>query len=174
MDTFPTEPFIAHQDAPLTEHLRDEEQTLAILLVAVREIRQALLNRDGERLTQALQAEADSFQMGAEMRERRVVFRQQMAERLQIDPAEVTFSRLEGCVSEETRGELAKIRKRLEEMSDELLRLNRQNAAMIQQTLDLTERIVGSLTGSGPHFTGYNATGRSETTHSGPVVQWGG
>ena len=161
-------------DALFLSHLRDEEQTLAVLLVAVREIRQALLTRDGERLTQALQAEADSFQMGEAMRDRRVAFRQGLAERLQVAPADVTLSFLETCVSAEARSELTKCRQRLEEMTEELLRLNRQNGAMIQQTLDLTERLVGQLTGGGPHFSGYNATGQSEASHTGPVLQWGG
>ncbi|TXT27399.1 MAG: hypothetical protein FD138_2756 [Planctomycetota bacterium] len=161
-------------DARIISHLRDEEQTLAILLVAVREIRQALLNRDGERLTQALEAEADSFQMGEVMRDKRATLRQDMAARLHIAPEAVTLSRLERCVSAEASGELEKCRQRLQQMSDELLRLNRQNAAMIQQTLDLTERIVSQLTGGGPHFTSYSATGQSESPHVGPVLQWGG
>lgn len=161
-------------DARVIAHLREEEQTLAVLLVAVREIRHALLNRDGERLTQALQAEVDSFQMGELMRDKRAALRQQLAERLHESAEEITLSSLERVVSAETRGELAKCRQRLQEMSDELLRLNRQNAAMIQQTLDLTERIVGQLTGNGPHFTSYNATGQSESAHVGPVLQWGG
>ena len=162
------------QDARLIAHLREEEKSLAILLVAVREIWHALLNRDGERLTQALQAEADSLQMGESMREKRVAFRQEMAERLQLAPDEVTLSRLDSCVSSETRGELAKCRRRLQDMSDELSRLNRQNSAMIRQSLDLTERIVGELTGGGPHFTSYNATGQTESAHVGSVLQWGG
>ncbi len=161
-------------DARIIAHLREEEQTLAVLLVAVREIRLALLNRDGERLTQALQAEVDSFQMGELMRGKRAALRQQLAERLQESAEEITLSSLERVVSAETRGELAKCRQRLQEMSDELMRLNRQNAAMIQQTLDLTERIVGQLTGSGPHFTSYNSTGQTESAHVGPVLQWGG
>ena len=174
MDAIPITNASAQQDERLISHLRDEEKTLAILLVAVREIRQALLNRDGERLTQALEAEADSFQMGEQMRDKRAAFRQELAERLQVAPSEVTLSRLEAIVSAGARGELAKCRQRLQEMSDELLRLNRQNGAMIQQTLDLTERLVGQLTGGGPHFTSYNATGQSEAAHTGPVLQWGG
>ncbi len=161
-------------DTRIISHLREEEQTLAILLVAVREIRHALMNRDGERLTQALQAEAESFQMGELMRDKRATLRRQLAEQLQMPADEVTLSSLESVVSIGTRGKLAKCRQRLQEMSDELLRLNRQNAAMIQQTLELTERIVGQLTGSGPHFTSYSATGQSESAHVGPVLQWGG
>ena len=161
-------------DARIIAHLREEEQTLAVLLVAVREIRHALLNRDGERLTQALQSEADSFQMGELMRDKRNKLRQQLAEWLPAAAEDVTLSSLERAVSAETRGELAKCRQRLQEMSDELLRLNRQNAAMIQQTLELTARIVGQLTGGGPHFTSYNAIGQSESAHVGPVLQWGG
>ncbi len=162
------------QETQIISHMRDEERTLAILLVTVREIRQALLNRDGERLTQALEAEANSFRQGEVMRDRRVTLRQDMAARLNITPEEVTLSRLDGCVSANARGELARCRQRLHEMSEELFRLNRQNGAMIQQTLDLTERIVGQLTGGGPHFASYNATGQSESPHVGPVLQWGG
>jgi hypothetical protein len=155
-------------------HLREEEQTLAMLLVAVREIRQALLNRDGERLTQALLVEADSFQRSEGMRDKRMAIRQEWAKRLQVTPAEVTLSRMESVVSPEARDELVMCRQRLQEMSEELLQLNRQNGAMIQQTLDLTERIVGQLTDGGSHFTSYNAAGQSESAHVGPLLQWGG
>ncbi len=154
-------------------HLREEEQTLAVLLLAVGEIRQALFTRDGERLTQALQAEADSYQIGEAMREKRVTFREEMATLLQIAPEEVTLSRIDRCVPDEARHEVSASRQRLQEMSDELLRLNRQNAAMIQQTLQLTERIVSQLTG-GPHFTSYNANGRNEPAHVSSVLHWGG
>ena len=61
-----TEP--TEHDARLLAHLREEEQTLAILLVAVREIRQSLITRDGERLTQALQTEADGFEMSIKLK----------------------------------------------------------------------------------------------------------
>ena len=164
----------AEQDARILTHLQAEEQTLSILLVAVREIRQALFTRDGERLSQALQAEADSFQMGEAMFQRRAALRQDMAALLEVAPDDVTLSRLDGCVSAESRGQLASCRQRLQAMSDELLRLNRQNTAMIRQTLNLTERIVGALTGSGPHFASYNATGQNEPAHVGSVLQWGG
>lgn len=161
-------------DARIRAHLQDEEQTLAVLLLSVREIRQALIARDGERLTRALESEADSLQLGEFMREKRTAFRRELAEQLRVAPEEITLSRLDGCVSESSRGELSATRQRLREMSEELARLNRQNAAMIQQTLDLTERIVGQLTGNGPHFTSYNAHGESEATNVGPVLQWGG
>lgn len=161
-------------DARIHAHLQNEEQSLAVLLLSVREIRQALIARDGERLTRALESEADSLQLGEVMREKRAAFRRELAEQLRIAPEEITLSRLDGCVSEASRGELSATRQRLREMSEELARLNRQNAAMIQQTLDLTERIVGQLTGNGPHFTSYNAHGESEATNFGPVLQWGG
>jgi hypothetical protein len=45
---------------------------------------------------------------------------------------------------------------------------------MIQQTLELTKRIVGQLTGGGPHFTSYSATGQCDSAYVGPVWQWGG
>jgi flagellar biosynthesis/type III secretory pathway chaperone len=155
-------------------HLREEEQTLAVLLLAVGEIRQALFTRDGERLTQALQAEAESYQVGEAMRQRRTLFREEMAASLQIAPEEVTLSRIDSCVPDELRDEVSAGRQRLQDMSDELLRLNRQNAAMIQQTLQLTERIVNQLTGGGPHFTSYNANGHSEPAHVNSVLHWGG
>lgn len=158
----------------ILSHLREEEETLSVLLLAVGEIRQALFTRDGERLTEALQAEAGSYRLGEAMRERRTLFREEMAAFLQISPGEITLSRIDSCVPAELRDEVSACRARLQEMSDELLRLNRQNAAMIQQTLQLTERIVSQLTGGGPHFTSYNANGRNEPARVGSVLHWGG
>lgn len=164
----------AAEEVRVLSHLENEENILAMFLSVSREIRQALTWRDGERLTQALETEADSLQIGNELRDQRAAFRAELAVRLSIPSNEITLSRLEDHVSLESRATLMATRKRLQEMSDELARLNRQNGAMIQQTLDLTERIVGQLTGGGPHFSGYNAHGESEAANVGPVLQWGG
>lgn len=164
----------AAEEVRILSHLENEENVLAIFLSVARELRQALTWRDGERLTQALEAEADSLQMGNELRDKRAAFRAELAVLLSIPSDEVTLSRLMDHVSPESRATLASTRQRLQETSEDLARLNRQNAAMIQQTLDLTERIVGQLTGGGPHFSGYNAHGESEAANVGPVLQWGG
>lgn len=170
----PTEHQLLEQEALLLAHLRDEEQTLEALIVSVGEVRDALITRDGERLTAALQAEAECLQLGDTMRTKRANFRKELAASLNVAVEQITLSQLSLWVSSECRAELAHFRDRLTEMSAELSRLNRQNAAMIRQSLDLTQRIIGQLTGTGPHFASYNAAGRSENSQTGPVLQWGG
>lgn len=174
MDSISLPLLTAADEARILSHLEDEANVLAIFLSVARELRQALTWRDGERLTQALETEADSLQFGQALRDKRAALRDELAKRLQLAPEEVRLSRLTECVSAKSRATLVASRQRLQEMSDELARLNRQNGAMIRQTLDLTERIVGQLTGSGPHFTAYNAHGETEAANVGPVLQWGG
>lgn len=164
----------ARQFARISSHLREEEQLLATLLMAAREIRQALRKRDGESLSQALEFESNTIRSAETVFQKRKNLRTEMSQCLNVDPCEVTLSGIEELLAEEDRRELRKCRDRLQQMSDELLRINRQNSAMIQQTLDLTQRIVGELTGGGPHFTSYSATGQSESPQLGPVLQWGG
>lgn len=158
----------------LLAHLQEEEHALESLLLAVRGVWQALVSRDGTSLTEALQAEAAGLHIGEEMRDKRRRFREFMAERLGTVASDVTLARITQTASPEMQMELNRCRARLTEMSAELAKLNQQNAAMTRQSLDLTRSIISQLTQSGPHFSGYNASGKSDTPHVSPIVQWGG
>lgn len=164
----------ASQEAELLQHLRDEHAALDQLLRAVREVRQALINQDAEQLTQALETEADCLDLGEAMRSRRGERRMAWAVHCGVPPEEVTLSRLEAIVSESARGEVAQHRRRLAEKLSELARWNQQNAAMLRQSLELGQQILGQLTGTAPEFASYNAAGQTEPAHVGSVMQWGG
>lgn len=159
------------QAARLMDHLREEEATLSLLLDAVHAVHDALLARDGDRLAQALDSESQALRIGELMRERRRVLQTAIATANGIAPDDVTLGWITANVGADASVEATCCRNHLVEMSAELARLNRQNSAMIRQSLDLSRSILNQLIG--PHFESYNASGQLETS-AGSVVQWGG
>ena len=155
-------------------HLNDEEQSLVTVLDAVRELHESLRQLDGEALSQALQSEASALRDAEGLQHQRQQFRDVAATELKTTPQEITL----GLLVQKTTGALqtsvVESRQKLSEMSVEMDRLNRQNAAMIQQSLTLMRGIVGRLTRTGASGESYNADGIREEAHVGSIVQWGG
>lgn len=170
-----TQSGISHSLAErIQSHLTDEEHSLVEVLEAVRELHKSLRELDGEGLTKALQTESDALRQAELMQNQRQQMRTDVANELGMAPAEFSL----GVLVERTTGVLqssiAESRERLTAMSAEMDRLNRQNAAMIQQSLSLMRGIVGRLTGTAATCDSYNAGGAREEAHVGSLVQWGG
>lgn len=156
------------------QHLHDEVAALTAMLECVQNVRQALISHDGEALTKSLAQEGQYLQRAEEVRERRQHLRDEIAVELGILPEHVTLHKLCECTTGESCAEITRYRQRLAEMTAEANRLNRQNAALIRQSLDITKAIIGQLTGSAPDADCYNSAGVREETRFGSVVQWGG
>jgi hypothetical protein len=62
----------------------------------------------------------------------------------------------------------------LSAMAAEMDVLNRQNAAMIGQSLSIARGVVERLTGVSAVGESYNAAGGRAETYVGPLIQWGG
>ena len=156
------------------QHLREEEAALVGMLESVQAVRQSLISRDDEALTKSLAQEGQHLQRAEEIRERRQHLRGEIAAELGISAEHVTLHKLCECTLGELCADITRFRQRLAEMSAEVSRLNRQNAALIRQSLDITTAILGQLTGTPPDADCYNAAGVREETRFGSVVQWGG
>jgi len=160
--------------ARVQSHLSDEERTLQSVLEAVRDLHQSLRQLDGEALAQALQNETAALQAAEQLQRQRQQIRNDAASELGLSPNEFSL----GLLAQKTSGTLQAVvvssRQKLADMSSEMDRLNRQNAAMIQQSLVLMRGIVGRLTRTAAPSESYNAGGAREEAHVGSLVQWGG
>ncbi|MDB5347033.1 MAG: flagellar protein FlgN [Schlesneria sp.] len=157
----------------MQRHLTEEEQSLVTVLDAVRAVHDSLRNLDGNALADALDSEAAALRKAEGVQVRRQQIRVEAAGALGVPPQDVTLS----VFAEKTTGPLqttvVESRQKLAQMSTEMERLNRQNSAMLQQSLSLIRGIVGRLTGTAPGET-YGAGGAREETHVGSLMQWGG
>lgn len=163
--------------APLAErvqqHLNDEEESLVSVLEAVRALHQSLRELDGEALSQALQCEAEALRDAEGLQQRRQQIRADAAGELGVKPQDLTLGLLAEQATGELQTSLVESRQKLASMSAEMDRLNRQNAAMIQQSLTLMRGIVNRLTRT-VAADSYNAGGVRDEPHVGSLVQWGG
>lgn len=158
----------------VTQHLNDEERNLVAVLDAVRDLHQSLRELDGEALAQALQSETIALRDAEILQPQRKQIRDEAARELGLTSQEFTLGVLVQKTTGSLRATVAESRQKLTEMSVELDRLNRQNAAMIQQSLMLIRGIVSRLTRTAGSGESYNAGGIREEAHVGSLVQWGG
>lgn len=157
----------------MQRHLTEEEQSLVCVLDAVRAVHDSLRSLDGNALAEALDSEAAALRQAEGLQARRQQIRSEAAGVLGVPPQEVTLSVFAEKTSGPLQATVVETRQKLALMSTEMERLNRQNSAMLQQSLSLIRGIVGRLTRTAGGET-YNAGGAKEETHVGPLMQWGG
>lgn len=161
-------------EARLTEHLVDEEKTLGGMLEAVRALHDSLRHLDGEALTKALQGESAALKEAEELQTKRLRVRTDVAVELGVPLDEFTLSMLSRHTTGDLHSSIVASRQKLATIAAEMDKLNRQNAAMIYQSLTLMRGIVGRLTNAAGSGESYNAGGVREEAHIGSLMQWGG
>ena len=127
-----------------------------------------------EEFRQSLDNESRAIQAAETLQQRRHQMRTELANVLGVSAAEATLRRVIAMTTGSLRETVERCRQSLAEMASELDRLNRQNAAMIRQSLSIAHGIVGRLTGTAAVGESYNADGVREEAHVGSLVQWGG
>ncbi len=167
-----------HLDGPVAEqllsHLSAEESSLAAMLHAVQNVHHALRYLNDDQLREALEEESLAIAVAGELQQQRWDLRVSLATALGVERDEATLGRVLTGATGALREGVARFRTSLAEMSAELERLNRQNGAMIRQSLSLTRGIIGRLTGQRAAGDTYNAEGNRDEVHVGSLVQWGG
>ena len=158
----------------LLSHLSAEESSLAAMLHAVQNVHNALRHLNDDQLREALEEESLAIAGASELQQQRWDLRVALAAALGVERDEATLGRVLTVATGALREGVARFRKSLAEMSTELERLNRQNGAMIRQSLSLTRGIIGRLTGQRTAGDTYNAEGNRDEVHVGSLVQWGG
>ena len=157
----------------LLDHLRDENAALAAMLGAVRDVHQALMHLDDEALQRSLAAEARELSSSVAIQQRRQKLQTELAEVLHVAPQEITLRRLANLTTGSVRESLDGAWRSLTEMATEVDRLNRQNAAMIGQSLSIVRGVIERITGMAAVGESYDASGGRAESHVGPLVQWG-
>jgi flagellar FlgN protein len=158
----------------LLAHLQDEEASLAAMLRAVRDVHSALRQLDDDALRQALDDEISVLKTAESLQQRRRQMRSELSDVLGVSAEEATLGLIVSATAGSLRETVTRCRQSLAEMASEMNRLNRQNAAMIRQSMSITQGIIGRLTGTAAVGESYNADGGREEAHVGSLVQWGG
>ena len=154
--------------------MRREESVMASLLNTLREVRSALVKNDMEALSVALERQDEASQASEQVRARRSEILQQAAASLGLPPESLTFKKLAESVGGKVGRSLDGVRQRLAKMSAEVDRLNRANAAMVHQAVDVTRQVLAELTQSDLGCDRYDASGEMEAPISGPIIEMGG
>ena len=163
-------PFADH----LLAHLLDEETSLTAMLQAVRAVHSALRQLNDETLRQAIEDESRVLKTADSLQQRRSQLRSELSAVLGVPAEETTLRHVISATTGSLREAIERCRQSLAEMAAEMDRLNRQNAAMIQQSLSITHGILERLTGTAAVGESYDAHGGREEAHVGSLVQWGG
>lgn len=157
----------------LLRHLTAEIEALTAMLNAVRNVHTALRDLDDDALYESLDVEARELAASAAIQERRHRLQNDLARLLSLQPHEVTIRRLVDLTTGTVRQSIEAAWTQLSLMASEIERLNRQNAAMIEQSLSIARGVLSRLTGGGAVNESYTAVGGRAETRTGPVIQWG-
>ena len=140
----------------------------------MRDVNQSLKALDDDALRKSLEAEVCELSSNSAIQQRRHELRNSLADLLHVDPQEVTLRQLVAMTTGPMRQSIERIWSSLLEMAREMEMLNRQNAAMIGQSLAIARGVVEQLTGVTAVNESYNSIGARAQSDVGPLIQWGG
>ena len=152
-------------------HLEHEEAMLRDTLDMLQAIRQALLERNFERLATALQRQQRVARAAVELRAKRDRLRDWMAATLKTAASELTLSVLLEHLGEPLQGQLRCRQQKLSEMARQVHLLNHGNAQLIRQSMDLLRQLLDGLTGTDQGPPRYTSHGRIERGERGSTFQ---
>lgn len=159
----------------LARHLDAEEAAVRDLLKTLRDIRQALLKHDLDGFTAALERQAKAAQAAESLRANRDKLFPELARVMGIAAGQgVTLRQIAERLPEGAAAWVQRRREQLREMALDMDRLNRQNAAMVQQSIELTRQVMGALTRQSPGGTGYDAYGSRQEAVGKSIFDLGG
>lgn len=155
-------------------YLEQEEEQLDVMLDSLSEVRGALLKNDLEALSTALERQAEAVHQTERVRARRGIVLRGMADRLHVDASGITLRKVAESLPASTASWLEESRSRLRQKAEEVERLNRANAAMVFQSVDVTRQVLSELTSAGPAPEVYNASGSLQGQVGGSTFEVGG
>ncbi len=152
-------------------HLQQEEAVLGTTLERLYEIRKAVLHRDLEALSRAMDSEAATDRAAEDLRATRITLRQNIADALQVTAESATLKLLATHASTDIGNQLAVCRDRLAGMAAEAERVNRANAALLRQSADLIDRLLNGLTGTHDNCQRYAGNGNIRASDRRSIFQ---
>ena len=151
--------------------MEQEEAMLAATLETLRHVRAALIAGDLATLNRALDQQGHTARAASELQVRRKRLRSDLANSLGQPPESVTLQALAKSLPGEPGERLAGCRVRLKKMAEQVDRLNRGNAALVQQSLGFLHRLFVGLTGGQPSSQSYGPGGVRQDTPCGSIIE---
>lgn len=151
--------------------LEQEEAMLSATLEILRNIRAALVERNQNQLQTALNQQAHTARAASDLRDARTRLRHAIGHTLGIPPEQVTLTMLASHVSEDLASKILSRGRHLTEMARDVNAMNRSNAMLIYQSMNLLEQLLTCLTGRDDGADRYEARGQIHYGGHGPLFQ---
>ena len=145
----------------LVDVINDEIRLFSDLLALLQEEQRAVVENDIPALEANVMAQAQTARETHLLEARRAQVVQQLSQRLDNTPEDVSLSRLIELLDGEGGEELARMRGTLLELSDKVRHVSANNAFLIRQSMRYTERCLDILTGHSPAKGMYGQFGRA-------------
>ena len=139
--------------------LAEEAALLQQLVQIVTDLRAQIAKNQIESLEDRIAVHQKVVQQLAQRSTRRVQTLQEIAVRFDLKSDDITIRALSEAIGGELGKRLDAAADELQRHGREIARLNRQNAAMIVQSADLTREVIQVLTNSDPGGNSYDAGG---------------
>ena len=152
-------------------HLEQEEAMLSATLQTLRDMRTALMHRDLQRLTEALERQQHTAKAAAELRTVRATLRARIAEMIRVPADHVTLGLLAAQLTDAMQQRMLGYQKRLSDMAAEVALLNRGNAVLIRHSVGLLQRLLMCLTGGDESTDRYARSGQREEGDCGSIFE---
>jgi hypothetical protein len=152
-------------------HFAEEEAMLQETLEVLLAVRSALVHGDRDDLSVALASQEHTVRSVQTIHEKRMSVRRIMADLLGVPLRSVTLHLLAERVGGETGDGILDYRRRLTQLTAEVQRIHRANAALIHQSISLLERLLVQLTGGDDGGGRYGPMGVVDSGHGGSMIQ---
>ena len=150
-------------------HLQQEDAMLQESWELVKETRRALLDRDQLQLQQLLERQEQMAQSADRLRTMRDQIREQVATALAIPSEQASIGLLASRLDGTLRTRMMEYRANLIDTARQVDLLNRANAALALQTVDLFRNVLMRLTGVDPETVCYERTGQFAISSAEPI-----
>ena len=117
------------------------------LLKLLQEEQEAIVADDIEHLEASIQAQQEVARQARELELERIGVVGELSLRLDVEPDNVTLSRLLDVIEDDHGAELARMRDIMRELNEKIRTTNENNAFLIRQSMRYTDRCLDILTG---------------------------
>lgn len=158
----------------LMDHLQHEEEALGDTLAVLREVQDALVKNDLDAFSRALERQAVTTQASEEIARKRAEILQEIGQVFDKECESLTLQNVAEALPRKEAEQLMHSRDRMRRLSEQVVRINSQNAAMVQQSVELARQVLAALTTDGPGGSSYTATGTKQDAVGHSIFDVGG
>jgi hypothetical protein len=151
-------------------HLGHEEALLGAVLSILRAVQAALVARGLDALTTALAAHPEFARLIEDINVRRALFREVLARRLEVAPADATLRRVLAGLAGRARAELDEDIARVGRLAEEVASTHSSVCVHLRIRLDAYRRLLRDLTNTAASSGRYGPAGRTEALDYRPLL----